>query len=92
LDNFIGAPLNALSSASVTLVGKAVITGGAVRGGGTVRFGEFGFVATLGGAAGFVRRSSLELQLEIPKAATNESTRTVNATRAGVHNGFPVLA
>ncbi len=41
-----------------------------------------------GGAEGF---SSLELQLEIPKAANSESTRTVKATRAGVHKGFPVL-
>jgi len=35
--------------------------------------------------------SSLELQLEMPKAASNESTRIVNANRAGVHNGFSFL-
>jgi hypothetical protein len=36
------------------------------------------------------RFSSLELQLEIPKAANNDSTTTVKAIRAGVHNRFPV--
>jgi hypothetical protein len=43
------------------------------------------------GAGGAVRFSSLELQLEIPKAATSESTRMVKAIRVGVHNDFPVL-
>jgi hypothetical protein len=38
--------------------------------------------------AGASRFSSLELQLEIPKAANNESTRIVKAIRAGVHNGL----
>jgi hypothetical protein len=42
-------------------------------------------------AGGAGRVSSLELQLEIPKAASSESTRIVKATRAGVHNGFPAL-
>ena len=51
-----------------------------------------GFVslATLG-ADGLERGSSPELQLETPSAANNDSTRTVKATRAGVHNDFPVL-
>jgi hypothetical protein len=44
------------------------------------------FLATGAGASRF---SSLELQLEIPRAANNESTRIVKAIRAGVHNGFP---
>jgi len=43
------------------------------------------------GADGLERFSSLELQLEIPKAANNESTTTVKAIRAGVHNGFTTL-
>lgn len=41
--------------------------------------------------AGASRFSSLELQLEIPKAANNESTTIVKAIRAGVHNGFTTL-
>lgn len=41
---------------------------------------------------GVGRVSSLELQLEIPKAASSESTRMVNAIRAGVHNRFPLFA
>jgi hypothetical protein len=35
------------------------------------------------------RFSSLELQLEIPKAANNDNTTTVKARRPGVHNRFP---
>jgi hypothetical protein len=73
-------------------VGKLVIGGGAgglLRAGGTLRPGALGFAAT--GALGLERFSSLELQLEIPNAATRDSTRTVKATRVGVHKGFPVL-
>jgi hypothetical protein len=39
-------------------------------------------------AAGSRRFSSLELQLEIPKAATSDNTTTVQAMRTGVHNGL----
>jgi hypothetical protein len=46
------------------------------------------FLATGAGASRF---SSLELQLEIPKAANNERTKIVKATRAGVHNGLASL-
>jgi hypothetical protein len=62
----------------------ALATGGLLSGGALV----FGGTAARGGAG---RCSSLELQLEIPKAASSESTSTVKATRTGVHNGFPVL-
>jgi hypothetical protein len=48
--------------------------------------GAFGLFRTTG--AGASRFSSLELQLEIPKAANSESTMTVKATRQGVHNAF----
>lgn len=62
--------------------------GGAFLTGGALLLG--GLLATP--AAGWAGRgSSLELQLEIPKAASSESTRMVKAMRAGVHNGFPVL-
>jgi len=47
------------------------------------------FVATSDGA---LWGSSVELQLEIPKAANSESTRMVKTIRAGVHNGFSVLS
>ena len=60
-----------------------------MAGGGTF-FGAFGWLVvtdTLGGA-GFVWRSSLELQLEIPNAAMSDSTTTVAAMRAGVHKGL----
>jgi hypothetical protein len=60
-----------------------------MAGGGTFR-GAFGWLVvtdTLGGA-GFVWRSSLELQLEIPNAAMSDSTTTVAAMRAGVHKGL----
>jgi hypothetical protein len=43
------------------------------------------------GAGGAECLSSVELQLEIPNAAMSESTRTVKAIRAGVHNDFPVF-
>jgi hypothetical protein len=82
----MGAPLTALSCVSVTLAGNVVIGGGATfLAGGALRS-----VATLG-AGGLARFSSWELQLEIPKAANSESTSTVEAMRAGVHNGFPVF-
>lgn len=82
----MGAPVKALSSASVTLAGNIVTGGGgAVRGGGAPRL-----VATTG-AGGLERLSSLELQLEIPNAAKSDNTSTVKAMRVGVHNGFPLL-
>lgn len=40
--------------------------------------------------AGASRFSSLELQLEIPKAANSDNTRIVKAMRTGVHNGFVI--
>jgi hypothetical protein len=61
---------------SVTIgAGAAGATGGALS----------LFLATGAGASRF---SSFELQLEMPKAANNESTRTVKAIRAGVHSRF----
>jgi len=48
--------------------------------------GALGLFLTTG--AGASRFSSLELQLEIPKAANNDSTTTVKAMRGGVHNVF----
>jgi len=50
--------------------------------------GALGLFLTTG--AGVSRFSSLELQLEIPNAANNDSTRIVKATRTGVHNGLVV--
>jgi hypothetical protein len=76
----------------MTLDGNIVITGGGAVGGTFLTGGALllgGLVATP--AAGALCGSSLELQLEIPKAASSESTRIVKATRAGVHNGFPAL-
>jgi hypothetical protein len=57
-------------------------------GGAFIAEGALLFLATPVGA---LCGSSLELQLEIPNAASNESTRMVKAIRAGVHNGFSVL-
>ena len=91
----MGAPLTACISASVTLTGKVITAdreGGADVDGGAADFGGAGpeFVATLG-AEGFVRLSSPELQLEAPKTASSDNTRTVEATRVGVHNVFSAL-
>lgn len=88
----MGAPATAFSSASVTLAGNIVISGGAAGGGtflagGALLFGGLLVVTVAGVRCG----SSLELQLEIPKAASSESTRTVKATRVGVHKDFSVL-
>jgi len=81
----MGAPVKALSSASVTLAGSIVTGGGAaVRGGGAGRL-----VATPV-AGGLERRSSLELQLEMPNAAKSDNTSTVKAMRVGVHNDLPL--
>jgi hypothetical protein len=82
----IGAPVKALSSTSVTLAGSVVTGGGAaVRGGAAPRL----FATPVAG--GLERRSSLELQLEIPNAAKSDNTSTVKAMRDGVHNDFPLL-
>jgi hypothetical protein len=62
---------------------------GAAAGGGFLTPGVF-LVATTGGG-GATCFSSLEVQLDMPKAANNESTTTVNAMRAGVHSRFPEL-
>ena len=72
--------MTALSSAPVIFAGSVSMGAGAAgaAGGGAFR--------TTG--AGASRFSSLELQLEMPKAAKSESTRTVKAIRAGVHNDF----
>jgi len=95
LESFIGAPLTAFISASVTLTGKVISAereGGAGFDGGAAGLAGAGpeFVATLG-AEGFVRLSSPELQLEAPKTATSDNTRIVEARRAGVHNVFSGL-
>jgi hypothetical protein len=92
----IGAPLTAFNSTSVTLVGNDIIGGGATRAGGALLFGAPelgapGFDATPGADGGLERLSSLELQLEIPNAASSDSTKMVKATRVGVHNVFPVF-
>ena len=68
----------------MTLAGNIVIGAG----GAFLARGALLFVAT---PDGDLCGSSLELQLEIPNAASNESTRIVNAIRAGVHNGFSFL-
>jgi hypothetical protein len=65
------------------LAGSATIGAGAA---GATGCGPLGLFLTTG--AGDSRFSSLELQLEIPKAANNERTTIVKATRAGVHNGL----
>jgi hypothetical protein len=78
----MGAPVTALSSASVMLAGSVTMGAGAA---GATGCGALPlFLAT---GAGDSRFSSLELQLEIPKAANNESTRIVKAIRAGINNG-----
>jgi hypothetical protein len=92
-ESFIGAPLTAFISASVTLTGK-VIT--AEREGGTDVAGGAAELAGAGpefvlGEEGFLRVSSPELQLEAPKTATSDNTSSVEARRAGVHNGFSPL-
>jgi hypothetical protein len=78
----MGEPVTALSSASVMLAGSETIGAGAA---GATGCALPLFLTTGAGASRF---SSLELQLEIPKAANNESTRIVKAIRAGVHNGL----
>jgi len=78
----MGAPLTAFSSVSIMLAGSDTIGAGA----GATGCGALPLFLTTG--AGASRFSSLELQLEIPKAANNESTRIVKAIRAGVHNGL----
>jgi hypothetical protein len=72
------------------VAGRVVITGGAggtFRTGGAPGFARLLLTVTLG-AVGFVRLSSLELQLEMPNAAMSDSTTTVEAIRAGVHKDF----
>lgn len=91
-ESFIGAPLTAFISASVTLTGKVISAereGGAGFDGGAAGAGPE-FVATLG-AEGFVRLSSPELQLEAPKTATSDNSTIVEASRAGVHKVFSAL-
>jgi len=56
-----------------------------MAGGGTFRGAGWLVVTDTFGGAGFVRRSSVELQLEMPNAAMSDSTTTVAAMRAGVH-------
>jgi hypothetical protein len=70
---------------AVMLAGSVSMGAGAA---GATGCGALGLFLTTG--AGVSRFSSLELQLEIPKAANNDSTRIVKATRNGVHNGFVV--
>ncbi|HYJ88399.1 MAG TPA: hypothetical protein VEW46_20200 [Pyrinomonadaceae bacterium] len=94
-ESFIGAPLTAFISASVTLTGKVITAereGGAEVAGGAAELAGAGaeFVATLGDE-GFVRVSSPELQLEAPNTATSDNTSIVEARRAGVHNVFSPL-
>jgi hypothetical protein len=65
-----------------------------VTGGGETRTGGAGAGLVLDettGAGGLTRLSSPELQLEIPNAANSDRTRTVKATRAGVHRDFAGL-
>jgi hypothetical protein len=79
----MGAPVTALSSVPVMLAGSITMGAGAA---GATGCGALSLLLATG--AGASRFSSLELQLEIPKAANSESTRIVKAIRAGVHNGF----
>jgi hypothetical protein len=81
----------------MTLDGNIVITGRAVGGGTFLSGALFTGGALLGGLLvatfdGERCGSSFELQLETPKAASSESTRTVKATRTGVHKGFSEVA
>jgi hypothetical protein len=94
-ESFIGAPLTAFISASVTLTGKVITAereGRTDLGGGAAELTGAGpeFVATLDDE-GFLRLSSPELQLEAPKTATSDNTSIVEARRAGVHNVFSPL-
>jgi hypothetical protein len=86
----MGAPVTALSSASVTLAGNVTIGAGAGGRAGGALLGTLPFLAT--GSGGAVCGSSFELQLEIPNAANSDSTRTVKAIRGGVQSGFSVLS
>ncbi|MDQ6653088.1 MAG: hypothetical protein M3Y84_10135 [Acidobacteriota bacterium] len=67
------------------------VTIGAGPGGALFSEGAALFPPVLPTLGGFSRFSSLELQLEIPKAASSESTAMVKATRAGLHRGCAVL-
>src|SRR5687767_1511100 len=87
----MGAPLTASNSASTTLAGNVVTRAGAA-GGAVVVLGvpAAGSFFTTGAAGGSGRVSSLEPQLETPKAANSDSTTIVKARRAGVQSVFPV--
>ncbi len=94
-ESFIGVPLTAFISASVTLTGNVITAdreGATDIVGGAAELAGAGpeFVATPG-PEGLVRLSSPELQLEAPKTATSDNTRIVEATRVGVHNVFSAL-
>jgi hypothetical protein len=65
------------------LAGSVTIGAGAA---GATGCGAPGLFLTTG--AGVSRFSSLELQLEIPKAANSDSTTMVKVTRTGVHKGL----
>jgi hypothetical protein len=90
----IGPPVTAFSSASITPGGKVstALDGALWTTGGFLGGALLPPLETAGGdECGDECGSSPELQLEIPRAATSDSTMTVNATRAGVHNVFPLL-
>src|SRR6266850_3795757 len=94
LESFIGAPLTDRSSTSTTFAGNVITRAGAAgagltAGGAVLRDGVELSRATLA-ACGSGRVSSLEVQLETPKTATNDKTIIVQARRAGVHNASPV--
>jgi hypothetical protein len=65
------------------LAGSVNIGAGAA---GATGCGALGLFLTTG--AGVSRFSSLELQLEIPKAANSDSTTIVEVTRNGVHKDW----
>jgi len=86
------APLTDRSSTSTTSAGNVITragAGAASAGGAFFKDGVELSRATPG-ARGSGRLSSLELQLETPKAATSDNTIIVQARRAGVHNASPV--
>lgn len=89
-ESFIGAPVTDLSSTSTTSAGNVITRAGAAGAGGAVFRDGVELFRTTPAARGSGRFSSLEVQLETPKAAISANTISVQARRAGVHNASPV--
>src|SRR2546423_9384363 len=84
LESFIGAPLTDRSSTSTTSAGNVITRAGATGAGASAGGAFFKDGVELSratpAARGSGRFSSLELQLETPKAATSDNTIIVQAT------------